>query len=219
MESGPIVTRNTIKEWLVAFALCAGFGLFMWAYHDWWRAKPYTLGTADEGLALAALFGLEFCLLLGPLSRLTGAPAHMLRLRRPLGIVATGFACAHILVAVIPLYHEFNVAYFVRNWVMFLFGLAALLLLLWLSLISTAAALARLGTARWCAIQQLGWLALALVLAHFLVLGKIPKFVKWFQTRDLPAPPGTFWVAVAGVLVLGLKLADVLVARRRKTQG
>jgi DMSO/TMAO reductase YedYZ heme-binding membrane subunit len=201
----PIILCNTPGQWLSSAAFCGAAFLFFWAYHDWWRAKPYSLGTADEALALAALMGLSVTLSLGPLCRLTGRFERALALRRPLALVAVCCAAAHIAVTLIFLSGKYGWNWITSEWLSFLLGLAAALLLGFLAAMSFPWALQRFGREGWRRAQQWSDVALGLVLLHFVVLGKFPKWLDWFAKLDQPAPPGTLPAFVVGALVLILR--------------
>jgi len=204
----PIICRNAWGEWALAFVYCAAFGGFMLVYHDLWRNKTYSLGTFNEAMALAGLWGLASALALGPVYRLTGRGYDLCRLRRPLGILGALLGIAHGLVTLLVLNGTYDWAYYAKHLDCLTLGIAAALLLAALAVTSTQAAVQRLGDERWTRFQKWGWVALAVVAVHFLILGKPTAWWKWYQTRDLPAPPGTFVVTVVAVLALILKAAD-----------
>jgi hypothetical protein len=246
-RKSPIILRNSLAEWITAAALCAACFFFMWAYHDWWRAKPYSLLTANECFALAGLFGVSLSLALGPLRRMTDrlrvcegkgtgsepadgsaaeaacsevpvpflsrALAGAFRLRRPLGIVAAVFAAAHVVSALLLLPEKYNWDYYMQEWLLLVLGIAVSLLLAAMAVSSTPGMLRRLGETKWRRLHGQGTLLLALILTHYLVLGKIGKWIEWFQLRDLPAPPGTLWLSLIGAAALAIRLIDLCFPR------
>jgi DMSO/TMAO reductase YedYZ heme-binding membrane subunit len=160
--------------------------LFMMAYHDWWRAKTYSLGTANESLALSAVFCMSLALSLGPLRRLFGLRPALVRLRRPLGVWSVVLALAHSVVTLVVMSNKYDWAYFRAHLDLLVLGISALALLLMLGVTSWPFALRKFG----------GWVA-------------------WFQKRDKPAPPGTMWAFLAGVLAFIVRAADWLRSLQR----
>lgn len=210
----PIIMANTCGEWLLAFAFCALVWWFMLAYHDWWRGKPYSLATANEAFALAGVYGLSLSLSLGPLRRLSGGLPRAIRLRRPLGLCAGLCAAIHALLTLLVMNDKYDWAYYSKHWDLLLLGSLALLLLSALCALSWPAALRRVGEERWRRVQAKGYLCLALVLVHFVVLGKFGKWVEWFRLHDQPAPPGTLPAFLVGVAPLVLKAWGMLYRRQ-----
>ena len=204
---------NSWREWLVAFGFCGLVWWFMLAYHDWWRGKPYSLATANEAFALAALYGLSFSLLLGPLHRLSGGLPGAIRLRRPLGLWAALCAAVHALLTLLVMNDKYDWAYHCKHWDLLTLGILAMALLLVLCTLSWPAALRSVGEKRWRLAQRAGYLVVALVLLHFTVLGKSGKWVEWFRLHDQPAPPGTLPAFVVGLAALALKAFEVLKRR------
>jgi sulfoxide reductase heme-binding subunit YedZ len=212
----PIVLRSTRLAWASCALAGAAFVFLVMVYHDLCRGKTYSMQTANEGLALAGIFGLGCALALGPLHRLCGGLPRVVRWRRALGVTAVIFAAAHVLVSLIPMWKEYGGrAYYAKHWDFTVLGIAAMGLLLAIARSSGERALRRMGAARWRRLQMLSFLALVLVLAHFLVLGKVSKWVEWFQERKHPGPPGTFFAMLFGAFVLALKGVDLLVMRHR----
>jgi hypothetical protein len=202
-------------EWAVAVAWGLGSFVFTMVYHDLWRGKPYSWLTANECLALSAVFSLSLALAVGPLHRMGIGGSGFYRLRRSFGLVAVGTAALHALVTLIPMWSHYGLKWLGEHWFSFSLGLATLLYLLMLAALSWQSAFRRLGAERWWFWQRTAWLTLAVVLAHFLVLGKFSKWLEWLEKRDYPLPPATLWAALAGAIVLALRLCDLIRQRRR----
>lgn len=208
----PITTRNSTGEWLVAVVFAACSCCFIMAYHDWWRAKTYSVGTLNEALAHTAFYCLSLAFMFGPLYRFGLLPARMIPVRRPFGIAAVACAIPHVLLSLIPLWPKFGWNHFVvKHWDHTALGVASLALAVWLLTTSFGAALQRMGAARWRRTQLIGLALLPLVLWHFMALGKFTKWADWFAGRDkLPAPAGTLIIFCVGTLVIALRVIDAL---------
>jgi DMSO/TMAO reductase YedYZ heme-binding membrane subunit len=211
------VLSNGLRDWLAAAVWAAGWFVFTIAYHDWWRNKPPSWLTANECVALAAVFCLSTALAVGPLYRFGLVGPAVYRFRRSFGLMAAACILIHIGIAVFPLWGKYGFKWVGEHLLCFSLGVLAALHLLGLSVLSWPAAYQRLGPQRWWSWQRTAWVALVLGLAHFMVLGKLPKWIEWFQKRDFPAPPATVWAALAGALVLVLRLFDRL--RGRSPEG
>lgn len=204
-----VILENTGREWCGGFALCALFFGFMWAYHDWWRGKTYTLATANEACALAGLYGIALAYALGPLHRMHRLGQRAVRWRRPVAIAAVGFALAHLVVTLLPLSGKYGWKYFSAHWLTLALGIVAALWLLLLAALSFRRAAAKIGLAAWKQIQQWGVVLLPLLVVHYVVLGKIGKWLEWLGGKDpYPGPPGTLIGAGVVLLVLLLRGAD-----------
>ncbi len=213
----PITVRNTVSEWFIAAAFCALVFTIMICYHDWWRNKPYSLGTANESFGLAGTMGVAAALILGPLYRLTGWSRAALRLRRPLGMIAGVCMLLHLACVAGPLRHEYAGDYWMKtgNVASLVFGIAAGALLALLLLTAWPALLTRLGARRWRQVQCLAFPLLVLILLHYLVLDKAVKWLAWFRIHDLPAPAGTFPITICCLVVLVVRAIDAIAGTRR----
>ena len=199
----PIILRNSTGEWLRAWV----FGLFvfqaMWTYHDLWRiGKHYGWPTAHEALALSASYCFAVALLLGPWHRITGLGVQLLRLRRPLGIVGAILTTAHMVIVCVILRWPLTTNERITS---FVFGLLAVCIMIPLIATSFPWALKRFGTLGWRKVQSIAPLLLLLIIVHYLSLGKLPDWIKWFQTFDQPghsvAPGGTFLLTIFCMVV------------------
>jgi len=200
--------ENTAREWGAGLALCVVFFGFMWAYHDWWRGKTYTLATANEACALAGLYGIALAYALGPLYRLHCLGERAVRWRRPVGVAAVGFAFAHMVVPFFPLSHKYGWTYFSVHWITLALGVVAALWLLILAVLSFRRAAVNISMAAWNRIQQWGLVLLPVIVVHYTVLGKVSKWIEWFGGKDPhPGPPGT--LIGAGVVLLVVLLRGV----------
>jgi DMSO/TMAO reductase YedYZ heme-binding membrane subunit len=212
----PIAIKNSVGQWLGAILFAAGSTWFIMAYHAWWRAKPYSVVTLNESLAHTAYYSIALAYAFGPLYRFRLLPAPAVLWRRSLGIVGVACAGLHVLLTLFPLWPKFGWKFLVReHGDLTALGVVTLALAVGMVKTSLGDAVQRLGRQRWFRIQLLGLALLPLALAHFLVLGKISKWVDWFQGRDLnPAPAGTLIIFMVGTVVILLRIVDGMVHAR-----
>jgi sulfoxide reductase heme-binding subunit YedZ len=161
---------------------------------------PEPVDTIQRWTGLPALTFLWLSLAVTPLRRLWGINA-LIKLRKPLGLAAYGYAVLHLLSYVV-FDQELSVAEIVKDimehpWV--LVGFSAFLLLTPLALTSTEGAIRRLGGRRWQQLHRLVYPAAILASLHFL----------WLVKRDVTLP-------VAYLVVLALLLGSRLLFRRAR---
>jgi DMSO/TMAO reductase YedYZ heme-binding membrane subunit len=203
----PIIRRNTPKEWGLSLLILAGVFQFFWTYHALWRGKPYSLSTASECIGFAALTGIAISLTLGPMYRLWKLPVAMFRLRRPLGVLGALLTLPHAVLSLFFLPSDYPLSFYVKNWSSLLLGAVALIGLLYLAGISRERCIARLGLETWK--RRLGWASALLVLSviHFVVLGKIPGWIRWAQEFE-KMPPGSLLAFGIAAIVVSLRAWD-----------
>ncbi|HEX5818159.1 MAG TPA: protein-methionine-sulfoxide reductase heme-binding subunit MsrQ [Gemmatimonadales bacterium] len=161
---------------------------------------PEPVDTIQRWTGLPALTFLWLSLAVTPLRRLWGLNT-LIRLRKPLGLAAYGYAVLHLLSYVV-FDQELSVSEIVKDiiehpWV--LVGFSAFLLLTPLALTSTEGAIRRLGGRRWQQLHRLVYPAAILASLHFL----------WLVKRDVTLP-------VAYLVVLALLLGSRLLMRRAR---
>jgi len=222
----PILMENRGWEWALALFLHGLFFVFMLEYHRW-RGRDYFeslrsfLFVANKAMGIASVFSIGFSLAAGSLNRLLRLPAAAVRLRRPLGVVGAFGILPHVVVSLLFLGWKFDLKYFVGRWPVTALGIAALAGFLWLAALSWPWALQRLGTAKWKAWQQTGYVLILAVFLHAVVLtGKLANWTDWFRKigrpDNAPVPPGSVVIALCILLVLGLKAADGVAGALRR---
>jgi sulfoxide reductase heme-binding subunit YedZ len=159
---------------------------------------PEPVDTIQHWTGLPALSLLWLSLAVTPLRQVWGLNA-LIRLRRPLGLAAYGYAVLHLLSYVV-FDQALSAAEIGRDivehpWV--LVGFSAFLFLTPLALTSTEGAIRRLGGRRWQQLHRLVYPAAILASLHFL----------WLVKRDVTLP-------VAYLVVLALLLGSRLLMRR-----
>ena len=159
---------------------------------------PEPVDTIQHWTGLPALTFLCLSLAVTPFRRMWGLNG-LVRLRRPLGLAAYGYAVLHLLSYLI-FDQELSVVEIGRDiakhpWV--LVGFSAFLLLTPLALTSTERSIRRLGGRRWQRLHRLVYPAAILAGLHFL----------WLVKRDVTKP-------VAYLIVIALLLGARLLLRR-----
>lgn len=204
--------RETLKRYtisgiaaLIIFAALSGY-LFL-------RRGYYDLFIANKALAAAAFVLLAFVLLMGLLARYFVRFDPWLPYRKELGIVSFIFALAHGVVSFfIPRFNLFSWATLANF--NFWLGVAALFLLIFLTVISGNWAIQKFGGQKWWLFHQWGArLALLLVFYHVFLM-KYSGWFDWFihggsKTLARPyLPPLSFLSFLPAVFIIVVRLGE-----------
>jgi len=212
-----IVVSNSKKEWIICLVIYAIIFAFFMFYHAL-RGRPYSLFTANKCLGITSLLLISISLALGPIMRFFNLKISILRYRRPLGIIAVLLVFLHVIFSIFFLPEKFPVEYFKKNWISTLFCSISFPLLILITAISNKKSLKYFGK-RWKFIQKLSYLALAFVLIHFTILGKIQNWINWIKKPEPIYPPGTMGPFIVGVIVLLFWLIDHLIGHKYKEES
>ena len=205
-----------MKEQLKRYgiSLIASFGIFaILSFYLFLRRGYYDLFIANKALAGTAFVLLAFVLLVGLLARYFVRFDGWLIYRKEIGIVAFVFALAHGVVSfLIPQFNLFSWAA-LANVNLWLGGLA-LLILLFLTVISGNWAIRKFGGQKWWFFQQWGArLALILVLYHVFLM-KYGGWADWFihggsKTLARPyLPPLSLFSFLPAIFVVVVRLGE-----------
>lgn len=138
------MSKEQLRQWAVA-----GFwGLvifILFSFYLFFKKGQYNLYLANKAAAEAALALLGVVLLIGVLSRLYTRFDSLVMYRKELGIVCFFLALAHFLISFFFLPDRFDLFYFQKNWLTFILGLAGLLLLTYLFVISFEFLIEKIG--------------------------------------------------------------------------
>lgn len=215
-ERDPHVLANTMAQWIAAGLIYAALAGAAFGYHLV-RCNPASCFTANKCVGIASILAIACALAIGPLSRLSrGRLAGLLPLRRSLGVTGALATLVHVGLSLAAFPEKFPLTWYVAHWpsiVVACLGEAVLALLV---VYSWPRGLRKLGPALWLLLHKLSWLALGLALGHVLLLGKMPGWVKWFQTFDQPLPPGALTTSVLLLCAFALKGLDMVVERLRQ---
>jgi methionine sulfoxide reductase heme-binding subunit len=192
--TGPVERLNAVLR-RVPRGLAYAVGLLPAVWISWalfsgqLGADP--VQAAEHRLGLTALQFLIATLAVTPLMRATGV--KLIRLRRPLGLLAFTYAALHVLVwlALDLQFHWRQVAEDLLTRPHIVFGAVAMLTILPLALTSRDSSIRRLGAARWRRLHRLAYLAGVAAALHFLLL-----------VKTLTLEPLLYAGAVAGLLAV-----------------
>lgn len=146
----------------------------------------------EHALGRHALQFLIAGLAITPLRRLTGL--NLVRLRRPLGLLAFTYLVAHLAVwAILDVQIPAQMIEDLTTRTYIILGLAGFVMLLPLAVTSTDSWVRRLGPARWRSLHKLVYPAVVLGAIHFLM-----------SVKGMPPEPLVYLGLVAGLLLLRL---------------
>lgn len=174
------------------------------------------LSTLNKSLATSTVFLLGIVLLLGPLSRLFTIFDHFLKYRKELGIMTFFTGITHVYLSMFPLARSGPFGFYIAQPLSAYLGLAGLVIMGILFLVSNAPIERALGPKPWWKIQYWGvrisFVAAAL---HFIVL-KNQGMVQWLADRGAGGTQGMLWLppisllaTVFVVFVLAVRLSEL----------
>lgn len=204
-----VTLKNTTLEW--AGITTAGLiSIWFWMHYLYIRSGwKYSLLTANKSIAITSVIFIAFSLILGPIARIFHTKKSLLRLRRPAGIVGTITVFLHIILSIFFLPEKFPLDYYKSNKVSMLVGIIAFVILLVATLVSNCKSFACLGWDKWKKIQRLSYIALGLSLLHFVMLNRLPYWLRWVKRMSPIYPPGALVCFVFGVAVIAVKIIEM----------
>ncbi|MEI6521145.1 MAG: ferric reductase-like transmembrane domain-containing protein [bacterium] len=206
----PITIKNSIGEWLIAITINYLIFQAFWSYNVLWRGSDYSLDSANPALAVSALFIFALSLLFGPFYRTGWCQKWVIRLRRPIAMIATLLAFTHSYL-VIKSYITTGAAPVDEEKTCVILGITALVILLIMLITSYPFALRMLNAAKWRALQLTASILLILTLnTHYLVLDYYQVWQHWMQSHNHPVPPATMVVNIFCAIVLLVRVIDAI---------
>lgn len=174
------------------------------------------LSSFNKSFATSTLFLLGIVLLLGPLSRLFTLFDHALKYRKELGVLTFFTGAAHVYLSMFPLARQGPWGFYASQPFSAYAGLAGLVIMFFLLILSIGAVERLLGTRVWWKLQYWGArLAFIAIALHFIVL-KYQGMVKWFVDRGVGGTQGMLWLppisllaAVFTVFVLIVRVSEL----------
>ena len=136
--------------------------------------------------------------------------AGLMPWRRSLGIVGAVAVIPHVSLSLFAFPEKFPWEWYAARWLSITLASLSVAVLAVLVVYSWPRGFRQLGPHLWLRLHKLSWLALGLALGHILLLGKMPGWLKWWQTFDKPLPPGALMTTAVLVCVLALKVVDMV---------
>jgi DMSO/TMAO reductase YedYZ heme-binding membrane subunit len=168
-------------------------------YYFVYSSKVVDTDSINKVVAYTATYLIGFAIFIGPLTRLAPSLNSLLAYRRPLGLTGFGFAILHVIVLTLHLLGE-NTAVTAATIVSIVFAGLAFMILTIMSLTSKPEWVSRLTQENWKSLHRLGYLALAFILLHIILL---------HNGEQLTVITGRVAVVLLAV-VLALKAREVL---------
>lgn len=183
-----------------AFATAVPFYAAL-SFYLFFRRGYYDLYIANKVFAGVAAILLGLVILIGPCSRMFSFPDRFVQYRKELGIIAFFLTLTHSVVSLFFLPSKFSLAGYVvtLNWP-FVFGLAAVVLLVVIFAISNNWAMTAIGRERWWRLQYWGVrVTFTLILLHVFLM-KWDGWVAWYKVGGGKGLVRPEWPG-AGILV------------------
>lgn len=200
-----------LRQYAVAFVVTAVSVWLVYRYAAI-RYGVEGLSTLNKSLATSTLFLLGIVLLLGPLSRLFTLFDRFLKYRKELGIMTFFTGLAHVYLTMFPLARHGPFGFYQSQPLSAYAGLAGLVIMFKLLLLSHSAVERLIGPRLWWKLQYWGVrLAFVVSAVHFIVL-KYQGIVQWFIDRGVGGTQGMLWLPPISLLA-SLFVIFVLVVR------
>lgn len=181
------------------------------------------LSTLNKSLATSTIVLLGTVLLLGPLSRLFTIFDHALKYRKELGIMTFFIGLTHVYLSMFPLARRGSWGFYTSQPLSAYPGLASLVIMLILLLLSSGVMERMLGSKLWWRLQYWGArVAFVAGAFHFIVL-KYLGMVEWFKNRGaggtlgmLTLPPISLLASLFVTFVLVVRLSELFGSQKAR---
>lgn len=210
-----LANGENIRQYAVALVVTA---VTVWLVYRYAvvRYGVEGLSSFNKSLATSTMFLLGIVLLLGPLSRLFTLFDHALKYRKELGVLTFFTGAAHVSLSMFPLARRGPWGFYASQPLSAYAGLAGLIIMFILLLLSNAAIERGIGTRIWWKLQYWGArLAFIAVAFHMIVL-KYSGWGSWFADRGAGStqgvaslPPLTILATVFIAFVLVVRLSEL----------
>lgn len=211
------VSGENIRQYAVAATVTA---VTVWLVYRYAvvRYGAEGLSSFNKSLATSTLFLLGIVLLLGPLSRLFTLFDHALKYRKELGVLTFFTGAAHVYLSMFPLARRGPWGFYASQPISAYAGLAGLVIMFFLLILSIGAVESIVGTRVWWKFQYWGArLAFIAIALHFIVL-KYQGMIQWFVDRGAGGTQGMLWLPPISLLA-AVFTAFVLVVRLSELFG
>lgn len=213
--------KENIRQYLAALATAAVTAGGLAAYLTL-RRGYFDLSIVNKSLASTSLLLLGIVLLLGPLSRLYQRFDRWVNYRKELGILAFFLGGVHVYLSMFPLAKSGPLGLFQSRPLVAYLGLAGLVIMAALFVISFEKIKAKINYAKWWKAQYTGARIAAIAVLFHMAVFKYSEWGKWLggeTNRKLAQPgwpPASLLVAVFSGFVLLVRLAEFFSLRLAK---
>lgn len=173
------------------------------------------LSSFNKSFATSTLFLLGIVLLLGPLSRLFILFDHALKYRKELGVLTFFTGAAHVYLSMFPLARRGPWGFYQSQPLSGYAGLAGLIIMFILLLLSNAVVERTIGTRVWWKLQYWGARLVFIAVAFHMIVLKYSGWGSWFADRGAGStqgiaslPPLTILATVFITFVLIVRLSE-----------
>lgn len=213
--------KENIRQYLMA-ATAAGFIVGSLVLYLTARRGYFDLSIINKSLASGSLVLLGIVLLLGPLSRLYQRFDKWVNYRKELGILAFLAGAIHVYLSMFPLARRGPFGLYQSRPLAAYLGLAGLLIMAALFLLSFEKIKSKISAAVWWKTQYTGVRIAALAVLLHMTLFKYSEWGKWLggEVGKLARPdwpPASLLVAVFSGFVLLVRLTEMFGLRAAKT--
>lgn len=191
------------------------------AFFTWYltaRIGTFSLSILNKSLADASLLLLGMVLMLGPLSRLYDLFDRWIPYRKELGIFSFFLGAIHLYFVMFPLARRGPFGFFTSRPTEAYTGLAGLVIMLSLLLISFEFTKKLFGMKRWWTLQYTGARIAGIAVLVHLSLLKYSEWTQWLsgQTANLAMPsfpPANLLIEIFAVFVLFTRISEIFPVR------
>lgn len=222
-QSSGSSSGESVRQYVVAAIVTAATVWLVYRYAVV-RYGVEGLSSLNKSLATSTMFLLGIVLLLGPLSRLFTLFDHAFKYRKELGVLTFFTGAAHVYLSMFPLARRGPWGFYASQPLSAYAGLAGLIIMFILLLLSNVVVERAIGTRVWWKLQYWGArLAFIAVAFHMIVL-KYSGWGSWFADRGAGStqgvaslPPLAILATVFVAFVLIVRLSELFGPRAART--
>lgn len=197
--------QKTTREWVDAIIASVIIEAGFVAYY-WFLRGSYNLSVINKAAGATAAFLAALILIIGPLARMSNVFDRWAALRKHFGFIALAYGLIHGVLSLFFFPTRFTLAWYGTNWLPIAGGALAILLWIYLGLISNKKAMKAMGQL-WRTHQSVfSQIAFAGILLHVAVL-KWEDWTEWYTgaAKVMPylAHPKTIPASLVVFLILG----------------
>lgn len=201
--------RQYFVAGLISIATTGGLILYLTA-----RRGYFDLSIVNKSLASGSLIMLGIVLLIGPLSRLYQRFDTWINYRKELGILAFFLGVVHVYLSMFLLAKRGPFGLFQSRPLVAYSGLLALVIMVFLFIISFEKIKAKITTVKWWKMQYWGARIAALAVLFHMTVFKYPEWGKWLAgdagKLAIPSwPPASLLVALFSAFVLLVRISEL----------